>query len=110
MIFVATSPAEWVAKSMDRLIDRSAWNRNSAKFTVAICPALSRTPGPIGRGEHDLALSPAPNATFGARICYKLLRLATGSTSENSPSTNSGKSGQEEGPLEERQSNLQQRG
>src|SRR5215207_8779535 len=32
MIFVATSPAEWVAKSMDRLIDRSAWNRNSANF------------------------------------------------------------------------------
>jgi hypothetical protein len=32
MIFVATSPEEWVAKSMDRLIDRSAWNRNSANF------------------------------------------------------------------------------
>jgi hypothetical protein len=32
MIFVATSPEEWVAKSMDRLIDRSAWNRNSRKF------------------------------------------------------------------------------
>src|SRR5215217_8135141 len=64
--------------------------RKSAKFGVAICPALSRTPVPIGRGEHDLALSPAPNATFGARICYKLLRLATGSTSENSYSTHSG--------------------
>ena len=32
MIFVATSPEEWVAKSMDRLIDRSAWNRISANF------------------------------------------------------------------------------
>src|SRR5215212_5409996 len=30
--FVATSPDEWVAKSMDRLIHRSAWNRNSRKF------------------------------------------------------------------------------
>jgi hypothetical protein len=72
------------------LIHPSAWNRNSAKFAVAICPALSRTPVPIGRGEHDLALSPAPNATFGAKICYKLLRLATGSTSENSASTHLG--------------------
>src|ERR687897_463102 len=32
MIFVATSPEEWVAKSMDRLIHPSAWNRNSANF------------------------------------------------------------------------------
>jgi hypothetical protein len=75
-----------------RPIHRSAWKkkRNSRKFAVAICPALSRTPGPTGRGEQDLALSPAPNATFGARICYKLLRLATGSTSENSSSMHLG--------------------
>jgi hypothetical protein len=70
--------------------ERPSKKRNSAKFGVAICPALSRTPVPIGRGEHDLALRPAPNATFGAKICYKLLRLATGSTSENSYSTHSG--------------------
>src|SRR5215217_9635514 len=30
--FVATSPDEWVAKSMDRLIHPSAWNRNSRKL------------------------------------------------------------------------------
>ena len=30
--FVATSPDEWVAKSMDRLIHQSAWNRNSRKL------------------------------------------------------------------------------
>jgi hypothetical protein len=74
-------------------IHRSAWKKrkkDSAKFGVAICPALSRTPVPIGRGEHDLALRPAPNATFGAKICYKLLRLATGSTSENAYSTHYG--------------------
>src|SRR5215204_2984185 len=55
MIFVATSPAEWVAKSMDRLIDRSAWNRNSAKFTVAIFPAaaagIADSPAPMAQGQ-----------------------------------------------------------
>ena len=50
------------------IIHWSAWKRNSRKFAVAISPALSRTPVPIGRGEHDLARCPVPNATFVARI------------------------------------------
>ena len=36
-------------------IHPSAWNRNSAKFAVAISPALLHTPVPIGRSEHYLA-------------------------------------------------------
>jgi len=45
MIFVATSPEEWVAKSMDRLIQRSAWNRNSANFAFWV---FSEVRSPLG--------------------------------------------------------------
>src|ERR671910_3210519 len=68
------------------LIHRSAWNKNSAKFAVAISGVSSPIKPPSCRVERDHPRSAPHVATNGARIRIKLLRLATGRLPENSGS------------------------
>ena len=65
------------------VIHRSAWNRNSRKFAVAISSALPRPATYGDAGGWGFSRFSAPNATFTARICCKRLRLATVQLPEN---------------------------
>src|SRR5215210_4035753 len=62
MIFVATSCDEWAAKSMDRLIHRSAWKRCSANFALTefseVSVASANTCGPPGSRRPDFQRAP----------------------------------------------------
>ena len=74
----------------DAVIHRSAWKKNSRKFKVANFRSLPRPGTYRDGGEPTFSPQPHPDATCIARIRYKLLRLATISTSENFSSTHSG--------------------
>src|SRR5215212_7838690 len=88
MIFVATSPDEWVAKSMDRLIHRSAWKGNSQKSGYLIGPELIHVLGSLcttttcrfrSRGVVGLRSHPhASQSEIYARSCIR--------STQNSPS------------------------
>src|SRR5215207_707469 len=79
-----------LASSHAGLIHRSAWKKNSRKFKVANFRSLPRPGTYRDGGEPTFSPQPHPDATCIARIRYKLLRLATISTSENFSSTHSG--------------------
>src|SRR5215208_3823172 len=72
-----------VPHSHGELIHRSAWNRNSPKFAVAISGVSSPMKPPSCRVERDHPRSLPHVATNGARKRSKLLRLATGRLPEN---------------------------
>jgi len=64
-------------------IHPTSWKWNSRKFTVANFRSLPRPGTYRDAGEPTFSPQPHPDATCIARIRYKLLRLATISTSEN---------------------------
>src|ERR687897_2590725 len=59
------------------LIHRSAWNRNSRKFTVSSHPAPPRPATLRMVPEKRIGRIGAPLATIESRQCYRPLRLAT---------------------------------
>src|SRR5215216_5985092 len=77
MIFVATSPDEWVAKSRNRLIHRSAWKKNSPKFTVASTRSDAAVSTLQQHGGTPSASKRSDLATVVAPLCVKGLRLVT---------------------------------
>src|SRR5215212_7245616 len=84
MIFVATSPDEWVAKSRNRLIHRSAWKKNSPKFTVASTRSDAAVSTLQQHGGTPSASKRSDLVAVVAPLCIKELRLVTMQLPENS--------------------------